>query len=194
MVVASIKGGNPPIDAGSLSGDFVKPECCQKALKDEAFNAALKSTIFGPSRSSSLIPESEDDDDGAHSDARDVPALSASDVLSTLPYHLILAGGPGPLTVAGAGDKIARLFPQLKHPRAPLHSVFRVACLSNTPTPKASSSMAASTLAAACLRGCLVQAMGGRWGPRSAHVRPAGPRHFTIVHPCTFKCITDLTV
>lgn len=45
MVVASIKGGNPPIDAGSLSGDFVKPECCQKALKDEAFNAALMSTI-----------------------------------------------------------------------------------------------------------------------------------------------------
>merc|ERR1712216_921506 len=45
VVVASIKGGDPPVDSGSLSGDFVKPECCQKALKDPEFEKAKKTTV-----------------------------------------------------------------------------------------------------------------------------------------------------
>merc|ERR1712010_420392 len=43
VVVASIKGGDPPVDSGSLSGDFVKPECCQKAKKTTVPVASLKS-------------------------------------------------------------------------------------------------------------------------------------------------------
>ncbi|QDZ23167.1 class I glutamine amidotransferase-like protein [Chloropicon primus] len=45
VVVASIKGGDAPVDGMSLQGDFVKPECCQKALKDEGFQAAKKGSV-----------------------------------------------------------------------------------------------------------------------------------------------------
>merc|ERR1719232_203069 len=45
VIVASIKGGDPPVDAASLSGDFVKPDCCQKALKDPEFEKAKKNTV-----------------------------------------------------------------------------------------------------------------------------------------------------
>ena len=45
VVVASIQGGDPPVDGGSLQGDFVKPEECQRALKDEAFQKDKKATI-----------------------------------------------------------------------------------------------------------------------------------------------------
>lgn len=45
VVISSIKGGEAPVDQASLQGDFVMPASCQKALKDDQFQAAKKNSV-----------------------------------------------------------------------------------------------------------------------------------------------------
>lgn len=45
VVLASIQGGDFTFDAGSLQGDFVKPEDCQRALKDADFEKEKKASV-----------------------------------------------------------------------------------------------------------------------------------------------------